>query len=139
MRKKELRLNLGRSSFPITIENRAANSTDIVRRVPGMFALASNFAQIVPEGNLQNEKSGTTLPCLLLCISLYHFGPSGSEVAEQLSDKLSGSEISDNSSEIIITSRQIGERYGIWHFTCSQIGNKLGRKIFQNHLDPSWA
>lgn len=55
MRKKELRLNLGRSSFPITIENRAANSTDIVRRVPGMFALASNFAQIVPEGVNVNE------------------------------------------------------------------------------------
>lgn len=130
---------MGRSSFSETIENRAANSTDIIRRVPGMFALTSNFAQIVPEGNLQNEQSGTALPCLLLCISLYHFGPSGSEVAEQLSDKLSGSAISDNSSEIKITSRQIGERYGIWHFTCSKIGNKLGRRIFQNHLYPSWA
>lgn len=92
-----------------------------------------------------------------------HFGPSWSEVAEQLPDKLSESEISANSSGIKngfcstwaevksdnshfqlcanwheVTSRQLGERCS-WYFTCSQIGNKSARRIFQNHLYPSWA
>ena len=49
---------------------------------------------------MQNAQSGTTLPCLPICVSSYHFGPSWSEVAEQLPDKLSGSGISDNSSGI---------------------------------------
>lgn len=40
------------------------------------------------------------MPSLPICVSSYHFGPSWSEVAVQLPDKLSGSEISDNSSGI---------------------------------------
>ena len=55
-----------------------------------MFALVSNFTYIVPEGNQQNVQSGITLPCLPICISLYHFGPNWSEVTEQLPDNSSG-------------------------------------------------
>ena len=82
------------------------------------------------------QESDTYLSCLSICISSYHFEPSWSEVAEQLPDELSKSEIHVNSSgiknnfwtnctEVIfvaivsgfvpnwheVTSRQFGERY----------------------------
>ena len=82
----------------------------------------------------------------------------------QLPDELSESEIPANSSgiknnfwtnctEVIfvtivsgfvpnwheVISRQFGERCGIWYFTCFQIGKKSERRIFQNHLYPSWV
>ena len=90
------------------------------------------------------QESDTYLYCLPIGISSYHFEPSWSEVAEQLSDELSESEIPANSSgiknnfwtnctEVIfvaivsgfvpnwheVTSRQFGERCGIGYFTCS--------------------
>ena len=50
------------------------------------------------------------MPCLPICVSSYHFGPSWSEVAVQLPDKLSGSEISDNSSGIKSVSTDVYKR-----------------------------
>ena len=49
----------------------------------------------------------------------YFLGPSWSEVTIQLSD---------NSSGIKITSRQIGERYGSCSLTCSRFGNRFDRE-----------
>ena len=46
------------------------------------------------------QESDTYLSCLPLCISSYHFEPSWSEVAGQLLDELSESEIAVNSSGI---------------------------------------
>lgn len=87
------------------------------------------------------------------CNVQYFFGPSWSEAAEQLPDKLSESEIPAHSSgiknnfwtnctEVIfvaivsglipnwheVTSRQIGERCGSRPFTYSRFWNKSGRK-----------
>lgn len=57
-------------------------------------------------------------------ISLYHFGPSWSEVAVQLPDNLSGSKISDNSSGIKITSAQVEQ--------------KLKSSVIGSDFVPSW-
>ena len=38
-----------------------------------------------------------------------------------------------------VTSCQIGERYGIGYFTCSQFRNKFRYGYFKNYLYPSWV
>ena len=134
---KELRLNLGRSSFSETIDNSCIQYHRYCSKGHRDVCPGKQFCVDCSRG--KSEKWAKWYHLALLA-TLYFFISLRTKLvwscrttSRQIVGKWNPRQLVGNKK----TSRQFGKRCSNWYFTYSQIGNKTDRRIFQNQLYPS--
>ena len=120
----ELRLNLGRSFFAIMKCHFGPSWSEVTVQLPDKLS----------KSDISANSSGikTTSAQLAQKLNSIIFGTGFVQKLHEVISRQIGEKLK-------LTSSQMGMKCNGMQFTCSQIGNKSGRMIFQNNLCPSWS